>query len=253
MNDSSEIQGNYLRLPISVIKKIKDYQVLIGFSGFGNVGFLALTHLVETLKVDSIAFWGSSSWYHKGRLESLLTAYKHEESKSIIILLRIPIHVSTIPQKYWDDFAEEVLSWRCKKYIIVGGLREETRAPDSLEWAGYVPTPVWEEKYGNSRSLMDHLTMIGPLSSFLTLGTAFQLPVLGILAYCNFESDDPEAAVLALNEIEKICQINVINKDKLQRFNFSFIPNTAFPFPSEDSEDTDSEDDIPGYDLNELI
>ena len=120
MDDDRQILGSFIRIPKEKISDLEDYQVLIGFSGFGNVGYLALTHIVETLSVETIAFWGSSSWYHKGRLESLLTVYKHAKSKTIIILPRIPIHVSTIPQKYWDDLAEEILTWNCKRYIIIG-------------------------------------------------------------------------------------------------------------------------------------
>ncbi|MHA2092054.1 MAG: PAC2 family protein [Candidatus Kariarchaeaceae archaeon] len=252
MDDDRQIQGSFIRIPKKIIRDLKDYQVLIGFSGFGNVGYLALTHIVETLYVETIAFWGSSSWYHKGRLESLLTVYKHTKSKTIIVLPRIPIHVSTIPQKYWDDLAEEILTWNLKRYVIIGGLREETRHPDSIDWAGFIPTPKWEELYGNRRTLLEHLAMIGPLSSFLTLGTSFQLPVLGILAYCNFE-EDQEAAIVALKEIEKFCKIEIPRKENIERFDFSFIPNAQFPVVIDDSEDSDSEDDVPGYDISELI
>ncbi len=250
MSNPDEMQGNFLRIPKKTIKEIKDYQVIIGFSGFGNVGYLALTHLVEVLNVNTIAFWGSSSWYHKGRLESILTVYQHKESKTIFVVPRIPVHITNIPQKYWDEFAEEILIWRCRRYIIIGGLKEDTRSPNSLEWAGYVTTPEWERQFDEKRTMRDHLAMIGPLSSFLTLGTAIQLPVLGLLAYCNFE-EDPEAALLAVKEIVKFCKIDHANTEKLQRFNFTFIPAIQLPLSVDESEDT--EDDMPGYDLNELI
>ncbi len=255
--------GRMLNLPAEKIDQIKDYQVIIGFSGFGNVGYLSLTHIVETVELQSIAYWGNSSWYHKNRLESILTVYEHSPSKTIIVLPRLPIHVSTIPQKYWDDLAQEILSWKCKEYIIIGGLKEDTRHFGSVEWAAFVPSPKWQTKHDTKRSLMDHLPMIGPLSSFITIGTTFQLAVLGLLAFCELE-EDPSAAMVVVHEIEKITGIPIDNKTSLIRFDFSFVPNTIIPlnpnlytesrveYQDDDDEDED-DDDMPGYDLNELL
>ena len=259
MIDSKEMIGTFIKLPKKTISKLRDYQVLIGFSGFGNVGYLTLTHLVETLDLESIAFWGNSSWYHRGNIESLLTVYKHKQSKTIIVLPRIPIHVSTISQRYWDQLAQDVLNWNCAKYIVVGGLREETRTIKSGEWAALVPTPNWTENFGDKRTFGDHLAMIGPLSSFLILGTALNLSVLGLLAYCNFE-EDPEAALFAVTKIENLCNMTISQKNHLQRFDYSFIPGGQIPgmFNALNNDDTsldedDDEDDIPGYDLSDLV
>lgn len=257
------ILGSMLKLPKEVIDRIKDYQVIVGFSGFGNVGYLSLTHLVETVDMTSIAFWGNSSWYHKNRLESLLTVYEHASSKTIIVLPRLPIHVNTVPQKYWDELVREILGWKLKEYIIIGGLREETRHLGSVEWAAYVPTPKWQQMHEHKRSLMDKLAMIGPLSSFITNGITLDLPVLGLLAYCELE-EDPSAAMVVVNEIEKLTGIEIPNKTQLVHFDFSFIPSAVVPVPQnlynenrivyEDDEDEDEDDDdMPGYDINELL
>ncbi|MFV2015983.1 MAG: PAC2 family protein, partial [Candidatus Heimdallarchaeota archaeon] len=245
-----------------VVDRIKDYQVIIGFSGFGNVGYLSLTHLVETVDVTSIAFWGNSSWYHKGRLESLLTVYEHASSKTIIVLPRLPVHVSTVPQKYWDELAREILGWKLKEYIIIGGLREETRHFGSVDWAAYAPTPKWQSKYDHKRNLLDKLPMIGPLSSFMTIGTTLDLPVLGLLAYCELE-EDPSAAMIAVKELEKLTGIEIPSKNQLVRFDFSFVPSVVVPVNQnvynenqvvyEDDDDDDDDDDMPGFDFNELL
>lgn len=263
MIDSDDLVGSYLKLRKSTIKELEDYQVLIGFSGFGNVGYLSITHIVETVdekSIKSIAHWGHSSWFHRGNLESLLTVYKHEQSKTLFVLTRIPVHVSTLPQRYWDNLAKEILSWGCRQYIVIGGLREETRTPGSTEWAAFAPTPKWEELFDHNRTFGDHLAMIGPLSSFLLLGSSLEMPVLGLLAYCNFE-EDPEAALFAVKEIEKMCNITIPKKDHLHRFDYSFIPGSSIPIQFDDLEeeeensfdDDDDEDDIPGYDLSDLV
>jgi len=255
MLESSELVGTLIRLKKSQVEIFEDYQMLVGFSGFGNVGYLSLTHLVESLDLSTVAFWGNSSWYHRGNIESVLTIYKHEPSKTIIVLTRLPIHVSTVPQRFWDQLASDLLLWNCSKYIIVGGLREDTRRLGSTSWAAFVPTPSWTEHFGDERTFGDQLAMIGPLSSFLLRGTALQLPVLGLLAYCNYE-EDPEAALFAVREITKLCGIDLPSASHLERFEYSFIPGgqltTEFEAADEDS-DIDDDDDVPGYDLSDLI
>ncbi|MHA2098333.1 MAG: PAC2 family protein [Candidatus Kariarchaeaceae archaeon] len=253
-----------LNIPKTKIDSIKEYKVVIGFSGFGNVGYLSLTHIVETVEVKSIAYWGNSSWYHKNRLESLLTVYEHAESKTIIVLPRLPVHVSSVPQKYWDELAKEILGWKCNEYIIIGGLREETRHFGSVDWAAYVPSPAWMEKYNRKRTLNDHLPMIGPLSSFISIGSTYELPVLGLLAYCELE-EDPSAALVVIAELEKLTGIIIPKKSELVRFDFSFVPNsiipvnqniyneTQGPFEEIEEDEDEDDDDMPGYDLNELL
>ena len=260
-----EIAGNFLKIPKAKLEKYREYQVIIGFSGFGNVGYLSLTHLIETLDLKSIAFWGHTTWFHKNRLESLLTVFEHEETKTILIAPRLPIHVTTIPQRYWDALATEILAWNCKKYFIIAGLREETRNTTSREWAAYVTTPLWEQKYSPKKNLRDRLAMIGPLSSFISLGTSLDQAVLGILAYCNYE-EDPESAINVLKEIERLCNFPVEINGALSRFDFSFVPNGTLPVDFSELEDQEygleeelgendenDDDDLPGYDLNELV
>ena len=53
-----------------------DTTVVLGFSGYGSVGTAVLNHIVEEQQVDSIGFWGTMSWFHKGNLEAPITIYK---------------------------------------------------------------------------------------------------------------------------------------------------------------------------------
>ena len=258
--NDSELVGAYLKLPRWRLDEIKDYRVLIGFAGFGNVGYLSLTHFVESLDLESIAFWGGSSWYHNNRLESLLTVYKHEPTKTILVMQRVPVPVTVVPQKYWDELTQEILSWNCKEYIIIGGLREETRHYGSTDWAAYAPNPAWVHLHKVQRTFNDHLAMIGPLSAFLSFGTTMNIPVLGLLAYCELE-EDPSAALVAAQEINKLCGYNLDNIISLNRFDYSFVPNIMVQMKemeelANDSDyrnGDDDDDDMPGFDINELI
>ncbi len=235
---------------------ISEYQIIIGISGFGNVGFFAMNHMVETLNLRSFAYWGDSSWFYKGNLESIITIYLHEESKSILVVPRYPFHVTSVPQRFWDALSRDLIVWGAKRYIVIGGLRESTRSPESTDWVAFVPTPKWTELYGETRTFEDKLIMIGALSSILTYATAGSIPAIGILVYCNRE-EDPESAVVALQAIKAICKINIPSINNLHFFNYSFIPR--FPprasdfIVHDDEEDDEDEDDLPGFDPNDLV
>ncbi|MCY3415036.1 MAG: PAC2 family protein [Candidatus Heimdallarchaeota archaeon] len=234
-------RGKILELPPSLRKDIKNFQVICGFAGFGNVGYLTLSHLIETMNPQSFAFWGNHAYYYQGNLESTLTAYVHYESKSIFITTRLPIFVSNMPKHFWDTMVADILSWEAKRYIIIGGLKEDTRLPQSTEWAAFVPSPKWTEDYGHTRSFAEKLSMIGPLASLLMMGTTKEMRVLGLLAYCNSE-EDVEAALFTLSQVEVLANIPIPKKDELAIFDYSFLSGDI----SADDDDFDEHEE--GYD-----
>ncbi len=220
--DENKMIGSILKIRNTMKDDLKDYQVILGFSGFGNIGYLSLSHIIETAELEAFSFWGANSWFYRDNIESTITAYMHHESKSVIITSRLPIFVSAMTKAFWDRLIEDILAWECRRYIVIAGLREETREAMSTDWAAFIPTKKWTKLYGHTRNFADKLTMIGPLSSILLLGTTMNIPVLGLLAYCNLE-DDPDAALFTLKQIEELADINIEMKDKLQLFDFNFL------------------------------
>lgn len=252
MNDENKVRGVLLKMREETIDEIKDYQVVIGFSGFGNVGYLSLSHFIEKLDLVTISMWGGSSWYYKNNLESIITAYKHEMSKTIFVLPRLPIHVSSISIRFWDQLVMDILNWNAKKYIVIGGLRELKRDVVSKQWAEYALNQSWKKKFKEVHTFGDKLAMIGPLSSFLMKGTIMDIPVMGLLVYCNDE-EDPEASLMAVNELNSICKLKLKKTDELFEFDYSFIPGGEISELYEDEELKDNDDEeIPGYDLSDL-
>lgn len=205
--------------------------VILGFSGYGSVGNVVLNHLIETLPVTSIGFWGSISWFHQGNLETPITIYTldgnstRNKGKIVLVASRLPVPVvgyNALPDTFWKWLSEEILSWKAKRYIVIGGLREDIRKTTDEEWTSLIPTPLYTELYGTQRTFKDQQTIKGPLNFLLTEGTAFQQPVLAILSYCNTYDIDIDASVLALKELEKIIGDN-LHSEKLVEFDSSFL------------------------------
>ena len=228
--------------------------VVLGFSGYGSVGTSVLNHLVEELDVQSVGFWGTISWFHKGNLESPITVYKletkpsDEQEKFILVTSRLPVPVigyEALPDAFWKWLSNEILSWDAKRYIVIGGLREEVRNALDDSWVTLIPTQEYTKNFGTKRNFRDDLSIKGPISFLLTEGTAFNYPILAILSYCNTYDVDIDAASIALKELETHLDLD-LKSGSIAEFDASFLENQIEFF--QDQEDSEFEEFEEGYD-----
>lgn len=219
-----------------------DTTVILGFSGYGSVGTTVLNHIVEGLKVESIGFWGNLSWFHNGNLESPITMYElnvksdDPKEKFVLVTSRLPIPVvgyNALPDAFWKWITQEILSWEAKRYIIIGGLREDVRNSSDDSWVTLIPTKKYTELFGTNRSFRDDLSIKGPISFLLAEGTAYRFPILSILSYCNTYEIDLDASLLALKELEKLLNL-VLKSQEIQEFDYSFL-ESSFDFIQDDA------------------
>lgn len=206
--------------------------LIMGFSGWGNLGHLIMNHLVETLPVESVGFFGSTSWFHKGRLETPMTLYRYDQGahKYLLLCPRVMFPVvgeEAVQSDFWELIVDDMLSIEAlERIIILAGLREDTRSFGSKEWLALVPTRDYEAKYGLKRSLEDHLSMVGPLSITLVMATAKKVPAVALLGYCGTYQSDYDAAMVVLGALEEYTGLNV-QKTYVEEFDNSFITDTT--------------------------
>ncbi|MHA1115448.1 MAG: PAC2 family protein [Candidatus Heimdallarchaeum aukensis] len=226
--------------------------VIIGFSGYGSVGRLVANHLAETFKVTPIGFWGPVSWFHNDRIEAPITVFKLDiksndpKEKFVLVSsrLNVPvIGVRAFPDVFWKMISQEILSWKAKRYIAIGGLREEIRNSSNDSWVALIPTVKYSEQFGVKRTFKDHLSIKGPIHYLLMESSAYSLATLVVLSYCNTFEADSEAALIALKELEKIFGLD-LKSDKLNMFDSSFVePDEMIFWETEDSFDEFVDDD----------
>jgi len=238
--------------PDSINKKAT---LITGFTGFGNVGYIVMNHLAESLPLKSISFWGSSSWMHRGRLEAPITIYTNNEESLYFLVPRIPLPVTAAPHQFWDMMMAQIIDWGLERYVFIGGLREVTRRPGDHKWAAYVTTPEYETEYKIHTTIGEDLAMIGPLSSILTHGTSKKQKVIALLMYCS-EEEDEFASETAILELNKLLDVQFPGAP-LKHFDNSFVPMMRFVSEDgvervyDDNEDDDLPDDF-GYNIDEL-
>ncbi|MCG3224470.1 MAG: hypothetical protein H7647_08385, partial [Candidatus Heimdallarchaeota archaeon] len=89
------------------------------------------------------------------------------------------------------------------------------------------------------RTFRDDLSIRGPISFLLTEGTAYNVPVLAVLSYCNTFDIDYDAALMALKEVETHINSD-FHSSKITEFDTSFL-ETQIEF-YQDTEENDFED-----------
>ncbi len=202
--------------------------LIMGFSGWGNIGHLVMNHLVETLPVKPIGYFGSTSWFHEGRLETPITLYQYDQEGSAYLLLcpRVMFPIvgeEAVQSDFWEMLVEDMLSIEgLERVIYIAGLREDTRGFGSKEWLATVPTRDYINKYEINRTLEEHLSMVGPLSLTLLMATAEKVPALALLGYCGTYQSDYDATKIVLGALEKYTGLRA-NQDQVIEFDSSFI------------------------------
>ena len=241
---------NQMSIDTSIIDS--DTTVILGFTGYGSVGTTVLNHLVEETDVNSVGFWGTMSWFHKDNIESPITVYSmntassNDKEKVVLVASRLPIPVvgyDALPNAFWKWLSQEILSWNAKRYIIIGGLREDVRDTTDDSWIALVPTNKYTEVYGTKRTFRDDLSIRGPISFLLTEGTAYNVPVLAILSYCNTFDIDYDAALMALKEVETHLNRD-FNSNKIIEFDTSFLETQIEFYQDTEEKDFDDFDDF---------
>lgn len=238
---------------LTVDEKIIDSNttVILGFTGYGSVGTAVLNHIIEELDVKSVGFWGTMSWFHKSNLEAPITVYtlnlksSKEKEKFVLVTSRLPIPVvgyEALPDAFWKWLASEILSWKAKRYIVIGGLREEVRNSSDESWVTLIPTSKYTEIYGTKRNFREDLSIKGPINFLLYEGFAYDYPILAILSYCNTYDIDLDAALMALKELEKHIDLD-LQSTSITEFDTTLLEAQFGLYEDEEDFEEDYEED----------
>ena len=145
--------------------------LITGFHGIGSTGFLALNHLINTLKPDRIGVFETDylspiSTINSGKIITPFEIYK----KDNIAFLRVavpPLQGNEIV--FLRNVCEIILEKNFKELILLGGLDAQLKKDDSN--FRYVKTSSYKlPKYlSDSTPLEDEPIIIGPVAQMLNL------------------------------------------------------------------------------------
>ena len=190
---------------------VNGLSLITGFHGIGSTGFLALNHLINTLKPDRIGVFETDylspiSSINSGKIITPFEIYK----KDNIAFLRVavpPLQGNEIV--FLRNVCEIILEKNFKELILLGGLDAQLKKDDSN--FRYVKTSSYKlPKYlSNSTPLEDERIIIGPVAQMLNFMEVRNFPTLGLLPFATSIRLDPRAASEAIKILSNIFNLEV--------------------------------------------
>ena len=190
---------------------VNGLSLITGFHGIGSTGFLALNHLINTLKPDRIGVFETDylspiSSINSGKIITPFEIYK----KDNIAFLRVavpPLQGNEIV--FLRNVCEIILEKNFKELILLGGLDAQLKKDDSN--FRYVKTSSYKlPKYlSDSTPLEDERIIIGPVAQMLNFMEVRNFPTLGLLPFATSIRLDPRAAAEAVKILSNIFNLEV--------------------------------------------
>ena len=190
---------------------VNGLSLITGFHGIGSTGFLALNHLINTLKPDRIGVFETDylspiSTINSGKIITPFEIYK----KDNIAFLRVavpPLQGNEIV--FLRNVCEIILEKNFKELILLGGLDAQLKKDDSN--FRYVKTSSYKlPKYlSDSTPLEDERVIIGPVAQMLNFMEVRNFPTLGLLPFATSIRLDPRAASEAVKILSNIFNLEV--------------------------------------------
>ncbi|MBH59041.1 MAG: hypothetical protein CMO19_01315 [Thaumarchaeota archaeon] len=190
---------------------VNGLSLITGFHGIGSTGFLALNHLINTLKPDRIGVFETDylspiSSINSGKIITPFEIYK----KDNIAFLRVavpPLQGNEIV--FLRNVCEIILEKNFKELILLGGLDAQLKKDDSN--FRYVKTSSYKlpESLSDSKPLEDERIIIGPVAQMLNFMEVRNFPTLGLLPFATSIRLDPRAASEAVKILSNIFNLDV--------------------------------------------
>jgi uncharacterized protein len=181
--------------------------LISGFYGIGKVGFIAVNHMVQTLKARLIGYIVTDFLppflsVKDERLVLPFEIYRYED----IILINAYFEPYKLEHR---SFAQEVVNWSLKnlieQIILIGGLDSRLRVDEEV-LAKAVYTSKYKTMSGKTQlDMMDEgLFITGPMALLLMYSEINQYPAIGIMPYAERSRPDPIAASHAVEIINDL-------------------------------------------------
>ena len=198
---------------------LKKSQIFItGFHGLGEVGYIAIRHIIDQLNCERTGIIISDSAppvlsIYKGKLQQPFEFYTYENFTFMIPHLQPYQHLQSL-------FATKLVDWLLSQNhftetYLLGGVDARLRISEDFNLR-YIPTQQYMETITQERkeliekNLLDEgLFVAGPLAVILGILDIKEHPALAVLAYAQRDRPDPKGAVYIVEELNKMFDLTV--------------------------------------------
>ena len=184
--------------------------LVTGFKGFGMVGYITTTHLVEKLSLRRLG-------YIMTRYMPEFATYGYEGivapfeiygsgSHNIIVVVNHDIPADRDRDAYAETLILLAKKLGIAKGIFVGGFDARFRQGD--EKYRWLPSGGFRENL-NAPIMDKDLYVVGPLALLIIYSEIHRLPAATILPYAEAARPDPAAAAVAVEIISKMLGVQI--------------------------------------------
>lgn len=189
----------------------EDNILITGFHGIGMTGYIAINHLLNTLKAERIGYIQTRfipPFVSVGGNQLLTPFEVYKWDRFVFIRSEFPPHRSE-ENAFSSRIAEWAVEKQFKEAMLVGGLDRRFRnSPKDLRM---VPTKTYLDRNQGIKDLLleGGLYVTGPLAIMLTTFEVCNFPAVAILPYASRDIPDPRAAAVAIKKICEIYQLGI--------------------------------------------
>ncbi len=197
----------------------KDSVFVTGFQGMGIAGYIAVRHLIHTLKAKPLGFVTLKRmppyvWMEESRLATPIQLFGYQSFVFMLVEFMPPM-----PDLY--AFIDKLCKWASKTFVeafLIGGLDIRVRKEGESEKAKFAATTKAVDKVLKlGYKILDRgLYITGPLALMLMKFEQLDYPALAVLAYANASRPDPMAAAVAVQYFSEMYGVKV-DTDQLIR------------------------------------
>jgi uncharacterized protein len=191
--------------------ELKNAVAIAGFAGAGLVGTIAVSHIVEKLKMREVAYFSSKlippfTVFLDGLLKYPLRIYVNNEKTLVAILSEVPLQENS-----YFDIANALLDWleskNIKEITVLAGVTMSDSTDKSVLAAA---EPEILEKLTNKGIRILSRGLIAGISASI-LNQTLHRPMTGIclLAPTMEDIPSPEAAVTLINALNNLYDLNI--------------------------------------------
>ena len=200
----------YALRQVELFEAARNGVLITGFKGFGMVGYITTTHIVEKLSLTRLGYIVTrympefASYGYNGILAPFEIYGSPEKHIIVIVNHDIP------GDRDRDAYAEALILLAKKlgmsKGIFIGGF--DARFRQGEEKYRWLPSGGYPEKL--DAPIMDKdLYVVGPLALLIIYSEIHRFPAATILPYAEAARPDPAAAAVAVDIISKMLGVNI--------------------------------------------
>ena len=191
--------------------------LLNGWHGIGECGFISMSHIVDNLKAERIGFIITENMpqFITIKNEKITFPFEIYRKDNVVVILPIFEPIKSEHLKFTKTIVEWSIQEGFKQAILVGGLDKRLQDDNNLK---AIYTKAFLKEYPETKIpiLDEGLYVTGPKAYMLMFYELKNFPAISLLPYAERSRPDPVAASNAVEQINRILNIEVNVKELLE-------------------------------------